>query len=328
MKIGVIFYKYPLYPQGSYFQEFLNKMAQSLEEVYLIATQYPKGNFKKPKNIKILWVPRLNIRFLDELFFMLAVLFKAIFNKELHQVNLVDVIGPRGLLAGWYLKKRHNIPLVCTIELLNEEKDIVNTSIYWLSRLLISKAPIDKIICWSFYYWENHLRKWGISKKKVVIIPAGIDTNVYHPKIDGSEIKKKYAPNNPLIVFAKPLYSPNTEAAKLLIRSMAILKSEIKIKVFSLNLNVGGRGNPVYFSMEGFRVWGYEPDTAHTTPPTHIVNLSCPCRNKRDDFPNYVESQRDTDCQPNQSTRTGKEFADISGYTGNRAVRQCNKSQH
>ncbi|PJE69318.1 hypothetical protein COU96_00415, partial [Candidatus Shapirobacteria bacterium CG10_big_fil_rev_8_21_14_0_10_38_14] len=111
MKILTIFYHYPLYPQGSYFQEFLNKLAESVDKVYLLACHYPKTDFKKHKNIKIFWVPLVKINYIGEVFFMIAVLLKAIFDNELRQADVVNSIGPRGLLAGWYLRKVYQIPL-------------------------------------------------------------------------------------------------------------------------------------------------------------------------------------------------------------------------
>ena len=238
MKVLFFYYKYPLYPRGSYFQEFLNTISGSLERVYLVATRHPKGDFDKPSNLEIFWLPLLDISFLGELFFMLTVLLKVIFTKKLSRVDVVNTIGPRGLLAGWYLKKRFGIPLVCTIEMLNEKGRLVDNLYYAFVRFLLTKTPVDRFICWSNYYWENHLKQWGIPKSRVVIIPAGIDTDVYNPSVDGTEIKNRYAPDTPLIVFAKPLYSTNTAAAKLLVRAVAILKPRIRLKL----LIGGGEG--------------------------------------------------------------------------------------
>jgi glycosyltransferase involved in cell wall biosynthesis len=231
-KILFIYFRYPLYPEGSYFQEFLNKLAEQVREIYLIATYYPpKSIFKKPTNLRIFWVPLFNIRFIGELFFIVAVLFKTIFTKELHKVDVVNSFGPRGLLAGWYLKKVYGIPLICTIEMLNEKGSIVNDIYYEIVRFLITSIPVDKFICWSNYYWEKHLKPWGIPKERVAIIPGGVDTEIYSPAFDGGNIREKYAPDCSLIVFAKPLYYPNTESAKILVRAVALLKERIKIKL-------------------------------------------------------------------------------------------------
>lgn len=233
MKILFIFYQYPLHPQGSYFQEFLNKVAEKVDQVYLLASHYPKGRFKKSKNLTIFWLPFVKLPFIGEFLFILRALLKTIFTKALYQVDLVNSIGLRGVLAGWYLKKRFGIPLVCTIELLNEGREWRNRVVYFLSRFLLTRAPIDKYICWSDYYWKRHLKRWGISKEKVVIIPAGIDVRAYHPKISGEKIKRKYAFDSPLIVFAKPLYlnHPNTSAAKILVEAVALLGPKLEARL-------------------------------------------------------------------------------------------------
>lgn len=233
MQVLFVYFRYPLYLEGSYFQEFLNKLAEEeeIEQINLIATRYPKGTFKKAENIKIFWIPFLKLRFLEDIFFMITSLFRTIFTRDLHKVDLVNIIGPRGLLAGWYLKKIYGVPLIWTIEMLNEKGSLINNIYYEIVCFLMRKAPIDKFICWSRYYWEKHLKKWGVPKDKIVIIPGGVNTEVYNPAVDGSEIKKKYASNNPLIVFAKPLYYPNTEMVKILVQAAALVRQKIQVKL-------------------------------------------------------------------------------------------------
>ncbi len=231
MKIAIVYFRYPLYLKGSYFQEFLNKLAGSIDEIQLIAAHYPKGAFIKPSNVKISWVPLFKIRFVEDFFFMFATLLKVMFVRTLRDVDLVNTVGPRGLLAGWYLKKVHRVPLVCTIEMINEKGSLLNSIYYEVVRFLMTKAPVDKFICWSNYYWENHLKMWGIPREKVAIISGGINTDVFNPAVDGSAVKKKYGCDCPLLVFAKPLYFPNTESAKILVQAIARLKPKIAMKL-------------------------------------------------------------------------------------------------
>jgi glycosyltransferase involved in cell wall biosynthesis len=162
---------------------------------------------------------------------MLTTLFKVMFVTDLRKVDLVNSVGPRGLLAGWYLKKVCGIPLVCTVEMLNEKGSLLNNIYYEIVRFLMIKAPVDKYICWSNYYWTNHLKKWGIPENKVANISGGINTDNYNPTVDGTDIKNRYGNNCTLIVFAKPLYSTNTESAKILVQAVALLKQKIAIKL-------------------------------------------------------------------------------------------------
>lgn len=235
MHILTLFYKYPLYPNGSYFQEFLNKLADSVGRVSLVASRYPKGGFAKSKNLRIFWVPLVNLPYVGEVFFTFFALLRVVFTSQLHKVGVVNTVGPRGLLAGWYLKKHYKIPLVCTIELLNPKGGFAQNLYYSLIKFLVTKAPVDHFICWSQYYWENFLKEWDIPQSKVTIITIGIDTGLYNSNVDGSAVKQKYSPNNPLIVFAKPLYDYNTKSVKVVVRAIAKLAPELKV-----NLLVGG----------------------------------------------------------------------------------------
>jgi glycosyltransferase involved in cell wall biosynthesis len=177
------------------------------------------------------WVPSIPFKYFDELFFMFLSFWKVFFDKTFAVIDVVNFIGPRGVLAGCYLKRKYNSKLVCTIEMINEDKGFFNKVCYCLIRWMLLNAPIDGYICWSNYYWEEHLKKWGIPESKVKIIPCGIDTERYSPEISGEEIKKQYAQDMPLIVFAKPLYYENTYAAKLLIEAISILKNEMRVKL-------------------------------------------------------------------------------------------------
>lgn len=204
-------------------------------------------------------------------FFMISSLFEVVANKELHNVQIVNSIGPRGLFAGWYLKRKFQIPLVCTIEIINEKGTFFSSLFYFFTKLLVTKIPIDRIICWSNYYWENYLKPWGIAREKVEIIPAGINTNVFNPLIDGSEIKRKYFDDGPLIVFAKPLYFANTESAKVLVKALSLLDSKSKVKL----LIGGGPGEAAVKSLVEEKKLSkqvkFMPPTPFTEIPKYIA---------------------------------------------------------
>ncbi|MBI1884568.1 MAG: glycosyltransferase family 4 protein [Chlamydiae bacterium] len=270
-KVLFIYFRYPLYPSGSYFQEFLGSLSRSVREVFLIASRFPNSPFEKPKNLKIFWVPFFTFRLVEDILFMLFALCRVIFSRPLHHVDVVNSIGPRGLLAGWYLKRIYGVPLVCTIEMLNESGSWLDRLHYRCVRFLMKKVPIDRVICWSEYYWNSHIKSWNLSEDKMVIIPGGINTDVYHPGVKGDQIKEKYAANHPFIVFAKPLYFPNSESAKLLVRSIALLKPKIKVKLL---LGSGWGRKEVEALAEDLQVLNeveFMPFTSFTEIPQYIA---------------------------------------------------------
>ncbi len=237
----VFFFRYPLYAAGSYFQEFLNALVANVGQITLIAARFPKTPFVSPAGLRFRWVPAPRLRLLEDLVFMLAALAVCVGRRECRNARWVNTIGPRGLLAGWYLRRVHGVPLVCTLEMLNEAPSLINRLHHCAVRCLFRHAPVDIFICWSRYYWERHLEPWGIPLERVRFILPGVDLRRYHPKIDGSTVRARYAkPDEKLIVFAKPLYHPNTEAAKLLVRTVAILRKSLPVRL----LIGGGEGQP------------------------------------------------------------------------------------
>jgi glycosyltransferase involved in cell wall biosynthesis len=67
--------------------------------------------------------------------------------------------------------------------------------------------------------------------KEIVCIPNGVDTIKYNTEIDGRDIKDKYSPDKPLIVFAKPLYDYNTPSAILLVETINELKNDMPVNL-------------------------------------------------------------------------------------------------
>lgn len=53
MKVLYIYFKFPFFINGSYFQEFIDEISQKIEKIYVIAINYPKNNInlKKKKNV-------------------------------------------------------------------------------------------------------------------------------------------------------------------------------------------------------------------------------------------------------------------------------------
>ncbi|MFC1608615.1 glycosyltransferase family 4 protein [Patescibacteria group bacterium] len=232
MKIGIIYYKYPLYEKGSYIQEFVDALTGESDQVILISSPCPSKDFFRPKNLKIIWIPILNIPFIGDIIFNVTVFFSAIFS-DFTKVDVINVVSARGALAAYLLGKIYGKPVICSIEIINsnENNSLIDRA-YNLFQRFVYTLKYDKIICWSRFYYDKYLQKWGVSSEKVDIIPGGINISRYNPNVSGDEIRKKFLGDKEyLIVFAKPMYEYNRKTAELLLESVNLLKNDVKIKI-------------------------------------------------------------------------------------------------
>lgn len=229
MKVGIIFFKYPLYGGGSYFQEFVDVLCLKSEMVVLIASHYPKEKFVRPKNLLIKWVCFYNFPFIGDLIFNWNIFWTGIFSYEFRKVDVINVISARGVLAAKLLGKILKKPVVCTIEIINNKRSGFWDSIFYLIQRWLFSLNFDKIICWSHYY-ADILTSWGIKKEVIKILPGGIDVSRYNPSVDGSEIRKMYHEKT-LIVFAKPMYEYNRKTAEILLEAVAMLGDEASVYI-------------------------------------------------------------------------------------------------
>lgn len=229
MKVGIIFFKYPLYGGGSYFQEFVDALCLKSKNVVLIASHYPKEEFVHPKNLIIKWVSFYNFLIIGDLIFNWNIFWTGIFSREFRSVDIINVVSARGVLAAKLLGKILKKPVVCTIEIINSKQNGFWDSVFYRIQRWLFSFNFDKIICWSHYY-ADILISWGIKKEVVKILPGGINVSRYNPSIDGSKIRKMY-PEKALIVFAKPLYEYNRKTAEILLEAVAMLGNEASVHI-------------------------------------------------------------------------------------------------
>jgi glycosyltransferase involved in cell wall biosynthesis len=230
MKLGVIYYRYPLFPGGSYIQEYVDTISRKTKQTVLIATQHPISNFPTPKKLKIIWIPDIKIPFLGDLIYNISVFF-ACFNKAFRDVDVINMISARGSLGGFLASKILKKPTVCTIEIINNEHlSTLDRYINKLQRTIYS-LPFNHYISWSDFYRKKYLLPWGIKNKKISVIPGGIDLSRYNLRVSGSSIRKMYPRASTLIVFAKPMFDYNRKMAELLLDSVALLKNKHHIKI-------------------------------------------------------------------------------------------------
>lgn len=230
MKIGLVYYQYPLYKGGSHIQDFIIALAKDkrIEKLTLIATHYPKTSFKQLKKVKIIFVPSIKIPIIGDLSFIFFTFFAMLFSSDFRKADLINVICARGILSTFLFSKIFKKPLIATIELLNNPNNnsLLEKIYSSLQKFQYSKINFNEIICWSKFYYQKYLKPWGISKNKITYISNGINTKQYSPTINGTSIKNKYAANSNLIVFAKPLYQYNFISAKLLLSVIKKLTDE------------------------------------------------------------------------------------------------------
>jgi len=240
MKIGLVYYQYPIYKGGSHIQDFIVALIKDkrVEKITLIATHHPKVPIKQFKKIKIIFIPSIHIPILSDFCFIFFSFFAMLFSRDFRKVDLVNVICARGILSSFLFTKLFKKPLIATIEILNNpnsDDSILNKFCCFFQKFQYSKINFDKIICWSEFHYRNYLKPWGVSKNKIVYIPNGINLKQYNPNINGNDIKQKYAPNSNLIVFAKPLYRYNFISAKLLLSAVKKLAD----KNYNIHLLLG-----------------------------------------------------------------------------------------
>lgn len=240
MNVALIYFKYPLYDGGSYIQEFVDELCLKSNTVSLFCCNFPNKNFNKPNNLKIYWLYLLEIPLIGDFIFNLQLLITGFFvffynqilnPKQTTKIDVINIINARGALAGFLLSKLFRIPAIITIEIINTPNGSITQKVFYQMQKFLYKLNFDHIICWSNYY-QQYLIDWGIDKNKIKIIPSGIDTKRYDPTtVKVNDIKAKYSQNNPLIVFAKPLYYYNRISAELLIDAIFLLKDQIKINL-------------------------------------------------------------------------------------------------
>lgn len=234
MKVTIIYYQYPIYDKGSYLQEQVDAIAKLSKEVLLITTKFPKdAKFKKPKNLNIIWLPRVDFLFFYDLFFSILVFLYAIRSPKFIDSDIVNQISARGGLAALLLKKIYKKPTVCTIEIINNPATSFKDALFFkFQKYIFTRRGFDKIICWSKYYYGKYLKKWGIEERQISYITCGVDLELFDYRKSGEKIRKQYRinKNEKLFVFAKPMYEYNRKSAELLLDSLVLIKN-IKYKV-------------------------------------------------------------------------------------------------
>lgn len=229
MNVLLIAWQYPLYPGGSHLQEFVDALCACCDGVTLVAGRHPKGEFARPANLRVVWIPVLRVPVLGDLVFNLLVAIRAL-ALGIRRFDVIHSLSVRGAPAARWLGVLARRPSVCTVEILNDAAASRADRIYLALQRAICRLRFDRIICWSAYY-AGQLKSFGVPDGRIALMPAGIDARRYHPGIDGAAIRSAYPAGAALIVFAKPLYEYNRRMAEFLLRAVALLKDDCDIRL-------------------------------------------------------------------------------------------------
>lgn len=202
------------------------KMLSKDNEIFVFA---PNGRHYKEQekkyNIKVYRTPVFGHhafhKFQQQLFKDKAVKLAKDFKAEIiHAQN--DVLS--GLIAE-KIKKKTNANFLLNIEYLSEQNASINMKIvFLLNKLFLPKLSRDFTVCWSKHVAEKYLKPWGFKESEIEIIPGAIDTELFKPGINASDLKERFGEK--IIVSAKPLHATNAKGIENTIKAMPYVFKE------------------------------------------------------------------------------------------------------
>lgn len=175
-----------------------------------------KSQFQSPTSI---------LFFLSFVFFSLFLLLKTVKVciqkgcKAIHSEYLW--VAPAGIAAGKLLRRStvvslHNVEYLAR----QREKNLLSVNhsrlglgvLYLVERFVCNNS--DRLVVTSEID-KAYFHSLGIDRK-IIVIPNGVDTSLFHPNIDGSEVRKSYGLEyKKIILFHGALkYAPNQRAVK------------------------------------------------------------------------------------------------------------------
>lgn len=231
MRILHVYYRYPIYGGGCYFSDFLEQLGKEGVKSLLIAEKYPPAEMVPViKNLKILWLPSWAEGRVDEGLFVVS-MFRYLFHRDVRRSDIVNCVGPRGLVFALFLKVLYGTKVVCTVEMvIPKGGSPLSGVVHFLYKFLLKNAPIDLVISWSKFYTECFLRPWGLSSKLVTVAPGVKVKRARRSEAD--RLRKSLSGDADIfLTFVKPLYKPNGDGAIQVIKALKILRDKYGCKV-------------------------------------------------------------------------------------------------
>jgi len=169
---------------------------------------------------------------------------------ELNNIKKFDIVHTESI-AAWgivrqNLKKKYKIPLITTLQgtILGEIKSVVSKQLSFRSILIICFYIFDYftlalrfirasdiIIAPSNELKDDIEKQYFIPRKKIVMIPNGIDTNKFMPNLIVSDLREKYGLQNKKIILSIGVMTGQKGQNLLLQVFPEILKTNKNVKL-------------------------------------------------------------------------------------------------
>ncbi|MFN4881582.1 MAG: glycosyltransferase [Bacteroidota bacterium] len=169
--------------------------------------------------------------------------------KLIHRFNPDVIHAQYGTLTAFFASISNNKPLVVTFQGsdINDTKDIHPVRNYigkWMSYYAARKAR--KIICVS----DDLLNRLKQCKEKAIVIPSGIDINIFKP-IDADQCKRQLnLDHNKNYIF----FNANNPLIKRLdlAKQVCVILSNYNVELLSLTGNIAPNEIPLYINASAF----------------------------------------------------------------------------
>ncbi len=199
-----------------YTRDLIKELAKRGHEIFVVTNavfQFPE------KNVSVFKIPIFGHHAFHK-FQMPLSYFKILekvkeFQPDIIQCHSNSLMG----LIGHILKKKFQIPMFLLIESVSDKNANIHTElIFRVEKFLMPKLNYNKLIVWTENIKNKFCIPWGISEKKIKVIPAALNLNEYPLNADKKALQKKHGKH--LIISIKSLWGTNTEGLKTIVEAM------------------------------------------------------------------------------------------------------------
>ena len=222
LKICILADTYLPYEGGTetFLKEMIGQMKKKVSIVSITRGHPFAEPYEKDENLEIHRVYNFPLPRIHKYFVMSFVTYlKA--RKIITNCDIIYVHNISPCFAAHFLKKRFKIPYIQTLETI--PLFTLPTVAAIIHKIYLRALNFDRLVVWSEKLREK-LEEWGLTS---IVIPGGINTDKFSPRISGKKIKEKHGQS--LIVTARPLYQSNAVGVSHLIKAMKNIDAKLLI---------------------------------------------------------------------------------------------------